>query len=118
MFDRWFRREGKGIGRSSVFGLGATGVLALFMLAASVAGEPADASHETAVFQVKGMTCSGCEGGVRMAVKKLDGVVKVEASYKEGTARVVYDPRKVKPEEIRKAIEKLGYQAQLQEEAP
>ncbi len=69
---------------------------------------------KTDVFKVTGMTCGGCEVGVRMAVGKLDGVEKVEASYKEGTATIKYDPAKVTPKQIEVAIGKLGYQAKLQ----
>jgi copper chaperone CopZ len=69
----------------------------------------------TSVFEVEGMTCGGCEVGLRMKVKKLDGVEKVEASHKEGTAVVTYDAAKVTPEDIVAAIEDLGYTAKLLE---
>lgn len=67
----------------------------------------------TAVFRVEGMTCGGCETGVKLAVKKLDGVTSADASYEEGTATVTYDPGKVTPDEIVAAIEKLGYEAEV-----
>lgn len=71
----------------------------------------------TAVFEVEGMTCGGCEAAVKLSVKKLDGIKKVEASYKEGTAVVQFDPSQVSAEEIEKAIEKLGYSAELKKQA-
>lgn len=71
----------------------------------------------TSVFRVEGMTCGGCEAGVRLSVKKLDGVEKVEASYDEGRATVTYDAAKVTPEQIVTAIEELGYAAELLEPA-
>ncbi|MDA2938367.1 cation transporter [Acidobacteria bacterium AH-259-A15] len=83
------------------------------LLSSSAASETAG-DAKTAVFRVSGMTCGGCEVGVRMAVKKLDGIHKVEASYKEGKATVKYDPSKVKPEEIKAAIEKIGYKAKVE----
>lgn len=67
----------------------------------------------TSVFKVEGMTCGGCEVGVRLSVKKLDGVEEVEASYEEGRATVTYDAAKVTPEQIVAAIEELGYTAEL-----
>ncbi|MGH9362334.1 MAG: heavy-metal-associated domain-containing protein [Thermoanaerobaculia bacterium] len=67
----------------------------------------------TAVFKVEGMTCGGCETGVRVKVKKLDGVEEVEASYEKKRARVTYDPRVVTPKRIIEAIEELGYSAEL-----
>ena len=69
----------------------------------------------TSSFKVEGMTCGGCEAGVKMKVKKLDGVDSVEASYKDGTADVTYDPTQLGPEQIIAAIEDLGYTAELQE---
>ena len=72
--------------------------------------EPTDV--KTVDFQVSGMTCSGCEVGVKTVVKKLDGIHKVLASYSDGKALVTYDPSKVKPEEIQAAIETLGYKAE------
>ena len=72
-------------------------------------------SNVTTTFEVQGMTCGGCEAGVKAKVKKLAGVESVEASYEQGTARVVYDPAKVTPEKIIAAIEELGYRAKVQE---
>jgi len=53
---------------------------------------------------------------VKLAVRKLDGIHHVEASYKEGKAVVVYEPSIVSPEEIKAAIDKVGFKAELQSE--
>lgn len=96
-------------------------VLALLAALGGLAWEnrPAAAAVEapfvTSTFQVEGMTCGGCEAGVKLAVKRLDGVVKVEASYEEKRATVTYDGAKVTPRAIVQAIEKLGYRARLVE---
>jgi copper chaperone CopZ len=63
------------------------------------------------VFSIEGMTCGGCEAGVKMKVKKLEGVKSVDASYEEGRATVTYDPHGTTPEEIVTTIEELGYTA-------
>lgn len=86
---------------------------------ALVAANPLQASEDADTltvsrFHVEGMTCGGCEVGLRMAVGKLDGVDDVEASYKEGSAAVTYDVDKVTPDEIIAAIAKLGYTAELE----
>ena len=78
-------------------------------------GRAAAAEEAASTFEVAGMTCGGCEAGVELKVKKLDGVESVEASYKQGTASVVYDLAKVTPDRIIAAIEELGYQAKLRE---
>ena len=75
-----------------------------------------DSQTVTSTFEVEGMTCGGCELGVKMKVKKLDGVESVEASYEDSEAEVVYDPEKVTPNDIVAAIEELGYSAELVED--
>ncbi len=53
---------------------------------------------------------------MKLAVRKLDGIHQVEASYKEGKAVVVYEPSRVSPEEIKAAIEEIGFKGELQSE--
>ena len=60
---------------------------------------------------VQGMTCTGCEASIKMAVKKLDGVKKVEASFAEGSATVTVNPEKAQAQKIIEAINKIGYSA-------
>ena len=92
------------------------GFAALAVLGVPPAGESPKTKVTTSTFHVTGMTCGGCEVGVRRVVKKLDGVEEVEASYKEETAVITYQPEKVTPEQIIEAIESLGYSAELQGE--
>ena len=80
------------------------------------AAEGDDAQTTTSTFDVEGMTCGGCEAGVKLKVKKLDGVTSVDASYDEGTTVVTYDPEKVTTEQIIAAIQELGYDAELRED--
>jgi len=58
---------------------------------------------------VSGMTCTGCETRIEGALTALPGVMKAQASVKDGTVVVTYDPQKVKPEAFQKAIENQGY---------
>lgn len=73
----------------------------------------AETEAVTTVFKVEGMTCGGCEVGVKMAVKKLDGVNSAMASHQEGTATVTYQSDIVSPQQIIAAIQKLGYEAEI-----
>ena len=75
----------------------------------------AGAETLTRVFDVEGMTCGGCEVAVKRSVGKLEGVDTVKASHEDGRAEVTYDPGKVTIEQIVEAIEKLGYQAKVEE---
>jgi len=63
---------------------------------------------------IKGMTCTGCENTITTCLQALPGVVKVGVvSYKDGSAFVVVDPKKVNNEELVKAISDKGYQAEV-----
>ena len=68
------------------------------------------ASTHEVEFVVLGMTCTGCEGHVEHAVAELDGIEKVNASYKESSAIVVYDPEQTSIDEITKTIESTSYE--------
>lgn len=63
---------------------------------------------------IKGMTCTGCESTITTCLQALPGVVKVGlVSYKDGSAFVLIDPKKVGNEELVKAISDKGYQAEV-----
>ncbi len=76
----------------------------------------AESTATTSTFHVTGMTCGGCEVGVRRVVNKLEGIEDVEASHVEGTATVTYQADEVTPGDIIAAIEELGYSAELAED--
>jgi copper chaperone CopZ len=78
------------------------------------AGDEKTEGTATATFEVEGMTCGGCEVAVRRVVNNLEGIEGVEASHKEGTAVVTYQPETVTTEQIAEAIKSLGYEAELQ----
>ncbi len=93
-------------------------IVALVAWTAFAAEDSSDAEAEgiqTSTFHVTGMTCGGCEVGVRRVVNKLEGVEEVEASHDEGTATVTYQTDKVTPAAIISAIAELGYTAELEE---
>lgn len=70
-----------------------------------------DASDvQTVTFEVKGMTCNGCAAHVENDVNKLPGIITVEASYPEASAKVSFDQSKVKLAQIEAAINGTGYQ--------
>lgn len=64
---------------------------------------------------VEGMSCASCNAGVEIAVNKLDGIHRVKADYKNGTAFVEFDPNKVEVENIIETINHLGYTAKMPE---
>lgn len=63
------------------------------------------------VIGVDGMTCPTCPATIKIALKRLNGVVSVDVSYLKGTATVEYQEGKVTPDQMIKAIEGVGYGA-------
>ena len=99
---------------ATVVGLAIIGLIAWAALAGDGSGQSETESTSTrSTFEVTGMTCGGCEVGVRRVVKKLEGVEEVGASHDEGTATVTYLADQVTPADIIAAIEELGYTAEL-----
>lgn len=95
-----------------------TWTLLVTMLALSIVAYPfAQANAGRTVqctLKITGMTCGGCEGAVKLAAKRVDGVKSVTASAKSGTADVTYDTAKTSPEAIAKAVTKgSGFKAEV-----
>lgn len=60
--------------------------------------------------RVDGMTCGGCSSSVEQALKKVEGVVEVEATHgSKGTVRVKYDDQKVGLAKVKQAINDTGF---------
>ncbi len=68
-------------------------------------------ANKTVVIEVDGMTCGGCEPHINDTLKKLNGVVSAEASYENKNVKVVYNPKQITLEQIKKAIDEIGYKA-------
>jgi mercuric ion transport protein len=68
-------------------------------------------ANKTVIIEVEGMTCAGCEPHINETLKKLNGVVSAEASYENKNVKVVYNPKQITLEQIKKAIDEIGYKA-------
>ena len=64
----------------------------------------------TRVWHVEGMTCAGCEAKIEKKLAAL-GVERADASYRAGRVKAAFDPGRVSPEDIERALGKLGYPA-------
>ena len=60
---------------------------------------------------IEGMTCASCEVSIKMALKKVEGVVEVSADAEAGSAHAKFDPTKTDGSALAAAITKLGYAA-------
>ena len=60
---------------------------------------------------VVGMACTGCENRIKNAIKLIENIVDVEASYKTGKVKVIYNNEKeIDIEFIKRKIEDLGFE--------
>jgi copper chaperone CopZ len=60
-------------------------------------------------YLVEGMTCSGCERTIQRVVGNLEGVKSSRADLKSSTVSVEYDPERVTIDQIRSAVNGVGY---------
>jgi copper chaperone len=57
------------------------------------------------------MTCEGCVKSVTRTLQGVPGVQSVEVSLEEERAKVTYDPKKAGLAELKRAVERAGYEA-------
>jgi len=58
---------------------------------------------------VEGMSCTGCENNIQFALTSLDGVDAVNADHRAKTVEIDYDTGTRTLDELRRAIEDMGY---------
>ena len=59
---------------------------------------------------ILGMSCDHCVGAVTRALQQLEGVQIRNVAI--GSASVAYDPDRISPDRMNRAIEDAGYQVQ------
>jgi copper chaperone CopZ len=89
-----------------------TSALLLGLMAAAPSTPAGDPTARTTL-TIKGMTCGGCAAGVRIQLKKTEGVTAYEVSFEKGEAEVTYDPAKTTPEKIAASVSKTGFTASV-----
>jgi mercuric ion binding protein len=86
-------------------------LLLLALLSASaLAGEP-----KVARLEVSGMVCPLCPITVRKALERVPGVLEAKADLATKSAEAKYDPDKVSPEALAKAVSNAGFPAKVVE---
>lgn len=80
------------------------GITLAILSSAALAGE-----LRTATLDVSGMTCASCPLTVKQVLKKLPGVSEASVDYKAHTAQVRFDPEKVQPAQLAKAVTDNGF---------
>lgn len=75
------------------------------------AGYKASLDTTLKVFKIQGMSCAACAKAVERVTKKLEGVICANVNLATEELKVKFESDKVKPLDIKKAIEKAGYKA-------
>ena len=65
----------------------------------------------TATLEVKGMTCASCPLTVKQILKKQPGVSDARVDYPSQLAQVKFDPDKIQPGQLAKAVTDIGFPA-------
>ncbi len=84
-------------------------ILITLMLAPAVHA----ATSAQTTLAIKGMTCGGCVGAVKIQLKRTEGVSAFEVSYEKAEAVVTYDPSKTEPKKIAESVSKTGFEASV-----
>lgn len=75
-----------------------------------------DKTEKTYTLHIDGMTCTGCEAAIESSVKKLPGIIEIRTNHKTGKGLVRFDANKTNINQIKRAIEELGYKVVNYEE--
>ena len=67
---------------------------------------------ETVTLHVTGMSCAGCAQTIERAIASQPGVQHCTVNFAVNQARVVYEPKMVKVDQVQKAIANVGYSAE------
>ena len=66
---------------------------------------------QTVKMPVDGMVCNVCQSNVKKTIKSVDGVTDVEVILEKKFAVFTYDRKKVKVEQVQKALNDKGFDA-------
>lgn len=78
---------------------------------------PTHVQGAEAFFHVDGMHCASCEQLIALVAARVDGVLAVSASAATGTAKVSYDPTRIRAAEIGVRLGSCGYRFRARGEA-
>lgn len=67
----------------------------------------------TVTVWIVGMTCNSCVQSIKGRISQMTGVHSIEVSLEEEKGTITFDPRLTEPEQLRAAIEDMGFEASL-----
>ncbi|NWV52599.1 ATP7B ATPase, partial [Daphoenositta chrysoptera] len=75
--------------------------------------QPLQGMTHTAVIKIDGMTCNSCVQSIERAISQRQGVQRVAVSLAGSSGTIHYDPAATSGEELRAAIEDMGFDASV-----
>lgn len=75
--------------------------------------EPLEDTTCTAVIRIDGMTCNSCVQSIEGAISQRQGVQRIAVSLSGRTGTIHYNPAVTNGEELRAAVEDMGFDASL-----
>lgn len=81
----------------------------------AVSTRPAASDGPVLTLEVSGMHCAGCAVAVERGLEMVPGVRAAQVDFDASEATVAVESPKVQPEQLVRAIEKLGYNARLKD---
>ena len=82
-------------------------------LLSSLASPPSKNEVEIVLINVEGMTCNSCVQTIEKTISQRDGVQSISVSLAAKAAQIHYSPEKATAEQLREAIEDMGFDARL-----
>ncbi|NWU04533.1 ATP7B ATPase, partial [Urocynchramus pylzowi] len=79
----------------------------------NVVRQPPQGTTHTAVIKIDGMTCNSCVQSIEGVISQRQGVQHVAVSLAGSTGTIHYDPAVTSGEELRAAIEDMGFDASV-----
>lgn len=66
-------------------------------------------------YKMTGLTCEGCTCGhcgqpILIYLRCIDGIINVTPNFEEDTVDIEYDDQIISPKEIKKLVQKRGYE--------
>jgi periplasmic mercuric ion binding protein len=84
-----------------------------FWLSLALVAFPAQAEERRVQLDVKGMNCATCPITVRLALKRVPGVLEAKVTLDPPIAEVIYDDAKTNAERLARATADAGFPSSL-----
>ncbi len=79
--------------------------------------EPAaEPEGDIAYLRIDGMHCSSCEVLIERLALRINGIVSAKTNYATATAKIIYDPITLAPDELPELISRLSYRARFSQD--